>query len=131
MNTDDKQIYHALKVGMSPDILAEKYGTTRGEIIRRARKIGETAPPLAENGVEDICDIFTLTCLQYNKVGEGLKMIAEHMSDPASLEDIRKVVCADGATFEEIVQNLAKSFIILKPFVAPPLKVIEDDGKSK
>jgi hypothetical protein len=131
MNTDDKYIFHSLKAGMSPDILATKFNTTREDIILRAKGIAETSPALAENGVEDIVDAFTLTCLQYNKVGEGLKIIAEHMSDPASLDDIRKIVCDEDLTFEAIVQKLARSFIILKPFKAPALTVQEDVRKTK
>lgn len=131
MSNDDRYIYKALAAGMPPEMLAEKFNTTREDIISRGQEASKVSPEMADEGLVSIEDVYNLTCLQYNKMGEGLKIMAEHLSDPASVEEIAKVIGSGGGkTSKAIAKRLGENFIILKPFKAPALKVQELPGKS-
>lgn len=126
ISDDDRYIYGCLNAGMPVERLAAKLCITPDEVRRRHASVKAAAASFVETGVEHLVDVFNTVCLQYNMVGEGLKVLSANLSDPILPEEIRSKIVTDP---EQTVRNLMASFIILRPFKAPEPPVLsEKDG---
>lgn len=124
---DDKYIYGCLNAGMPVERLASKLCITPDEVRRRHASVKAAAAAFAETGVENLVNVFNTVCLQYQMVGEGLKVLGTNLSDPILPEEIRKQITMSDP--DQTVRNLMASFIILRPFNAPePAVLSEKDG---
>lgn len=72
-------------------------------------------------GYVQLCDTFKTLALQYQQLGESLKVVSMALSSPMSAEEVHSIIAEaaageKGSTAEEVTVLLLKQAIILRPF---------------
>ena len=115
---DDKYIYGAVNARIPLEKIGAKLNISPEEVGRRYASVNAMQNSFDKTGVDDLIATFETTCLQYQMVGEGLKLLEENLCQPISPEEIRQKLTDDP---DKTVQNLMSSFIILRPFKTPEI----------
>lgn len=100
--------------------IASKMGMTEDELEKIWKRIQNEASAILQNGYGTFCDAFSNMALQYQTLGESLKMIATAVGNRATFDDIEKALKAlklDPVLSTAIASELVNTFIILRPFI--------------
>ena len=116
---DDKYIWGAVNARQPLERIGAKLNITPEEVSQRYASVQAMQNAVDKTGVDDLVTVFETTCLQHDMVGEGLKLLGQNLCQPISPEEIRQKL-TDGDP-DQSVKNLMASFIILRPFKAPPM----------
>lgn len=111
--TDDAILVRYKATGMPDERISQKMGITIEEVQIRWKRLVETAQPVIDS-VTGLVNQFNVLALQYQLLGESLKIIAGALHNQMTPTEIRTLVTNDP---EETVRNLIKSCIMLRPFV--------------
>lgn len=127
MTQDDLYILKYKQAGFPTKIVANRLGVSEEEVERRFEDIKNHCEARQANGYLDLAVQFDNLCLQYQMMGENLRILAKALGDDVSLAEIRNQVADDP---EITSSNLAKNFIILRPFVVEdPTPAVEPYNK--
>lgn len=125
---DDDSILTKYKLGgMTDERISQKLGISTQEVALRWGRIVEAAKNNFAGQV-DFGKQLNVLALQYQLLGESLKIIANALSNAVSPTELRTMVTNDP---EETVRNLTQSAIVLKPFVmVDPIAALEAHQKK-
>lgn len=120
--------------------IAKRLSCTVQEVEAAWEGICASAAQTVASGYPQLAQQWLALCNQYQLVGISLRAIGEGIHKTYSAEEIRQFLLAscDGeyltkeALINDVVENLFRNAIILRPFVSVnPAKVLEDTIKSK
>lgn len=99
---------------MSDADIAAKLGIKVEEVEQRWQALLAAAHSAATNGTVELANQLNILALQYQLVGESLKILTTGLGKTASPEDIRACVVPGNA--DQTVKNLVTRFTIIHPF---------------
>ena len=117
MITDDVYLAKMKLAGKDNLFIGKKLGMTTAEVEARWASLQNVAEALFANGFVDLHQQAATLSIQYQMLGESLKVLLLALENMVTAEMIRPHIVADG---EKTIQNLQRAFIILPPFSLPP-----------
>ena len=123
--TTDSMLFAYKKAGLPADVIAAKLSLTVEEVEARYRAICAVVEQDTGRGYQNMIDHFTVLSHQYQLVGLSLRLLAEMIQRPATLEEVRSVLTGDP---DVDAAALITSFMILPP--PEPVNLEEELKKS-
>jgi len=128
--TDDALIVKYKSMGMTNARISCKMGIPTEEVERRWRRIVTTVQSHQRSGTTALVDQMRTTVLQYQLVGESLKVLTDAFANAITPSELRALISDDP---EQTVQNLFNNCILLRPFIPsnPADALLESQQKQE
>lgn len=122
--TDDNLLIKYKAVGLKDDVIAAKLGITPEEVTIRWCQLVEIASQSKVNGFDALCTQFNTMALQFQLMGESMKVCAAALGDMMPLSEVSRLIVENDKV--QTLKNLSENCIILKPFTpVDPVKALE------
>lgn len=126
--TDDNLLIKYKSAGVKDHVIAAKLGIPVEEVAIRWNQLVEIAGQPKANGYDALCAQFNTLALQYQLLGESMKVVAAALGDVMPLSEVSKLVAEDRLV---TIKNLSEHCIILRPFTpVDPVKALEQAAAS-
>lgn len=135
MTTDDQYIFAWVNGGRRHAWIAKKLAMKEEDVQERYDQIAARLKSQEADGVnmEGQLTDFNNLCLQYQTMGETLKIVANGMSNVAQYDEVLALVVQErknGANDEDITLELMNRFIIMRAWPIAAVPVLEPGKPS-
>jgi len=124
MTESDIYIIKAKGANMPNKRIAAKLSLTEAELEARWQIILAEMAFRQVSGYDELAQYFTNMAMQYNLLGESLKVIGTAVGNIMTDDELKSLI--DGKDVDKTVENLRKNAIILRSWTPPPAEVSED-----
>lgn len=122
--TDDNLLIKYKTARIKDDVIASKLGISVEEVNLRWNQLVEIANQSKANGHEDLCVQFNTLSLQYQLLGESLKIVGAALGDVLPMSEVSKLIVEGNKA--QTLKNLSEQCIILRPFTpVNPVEALE------
>lgn len=126
--TDDNVLIKYKSAGLSDEVIASKMNVSVEEVRIRWNQLVEIAAHSKNNGYGELAAQFNTMALQYQLLGESMKICAAALSDVMPISEVAEFIVDDRA---QTLKNLSENCIILKPFTAvDPAAALEQANQA-
>jgi len=121
---DDNLLIKYKSAGVKDSVIAAKLGIAIAEVASRWKRLVEVANLPPDNGREALHTQFNTLAIQYQLLGESLKVIAAALGDTMPPSEIAELIVEGDAA--QTLKNLNTRCIVVKPFTpVDPVQALE------
>ena len=117
--SDDGYLIKLKSLGIPDKQIAAKLGLSLGEVERKWDQLVRETACRTANGYIELCEKFNNMALQYQILGDSLKIVGGMLGEIMREDEIRALITSHP---EDTLKNLLMKAIVLRPFVSPDEK---------